>query len=214
VAMAASDGAFDSVQEAVVATLTAFAEPAVNVVCVRGLDAMQNKEGPGECIYLSVYDPATGFVTGGGWFVSPSGAVPTSGLTGKASFGFVSKYLKGAKVPTGQTQFDFQVADLNFHSSTYDWLVVAGARAQYKGTGTVRRRSAEVPSSSTPSNLRGVWRGRSWRRGGPLRSCRPMRPAPRPLAALPQAAGRNRTAPASEHRGRRFNNASRWAEAT
>jgi hypothetical protein len=58
-------------------------------------------------------------------------------LTGKASFGFVSKYLKGAKVPTGQTQFDFQVADLNFHSSTYDWLVVAGARAQYKGTGTV-----------------------------------------------------------------------------
>jgi hypothetical protein len=25
----------------------------------------------------------------------------------------------------------------NFHSETYDWLVVAGARAQFKGTGTI-----------------------------------------------------------------------------
>jgi hypothetical protein len=29
------------------------------------------------------------------------------------------------------------VANLNFHSSNYDWLVVGGARAQYKGTGTI-----------------------------------------------------------------------------
>jgi len=26
---------------------------------------------------------------------------------------------------------------LNFHSDTYQWLVVAGAKAQYKGVGTV-----------------------------------------------------------------------------
>jgi len=31
----------------------------------------------------------------------------------------------------------FKVADLNFHSSSYDWLVVAGAKAQFKGTGTI-----------------------------------------------------------------------------
>jgi len=136
--MDALDGVFDTVQEQVVATLPAFSEPAVHVVCVRGWDAMRNEQGPDECIFLPVYDPTAGFVTGGGWIISPPGAyVPTPQLTGKATFGFVSKYLKGAKVPTGQTQFDFQVGDLNFHSSSYDWLVVAGARAQYKGTGTV-----------------------------------------------------------------------------
>ncbi len=86
----------------------------------------------------AVYDPDGGFVTGGGWIDSLEGAYaddPT--LTGRANFGFVSKYKKGADVPTGQTEFQFQVADLNFHSDTYEWLVVAGARAQYKGTGTI-----------------------------------------------------------------------------
>jgi hypothetical protein len=79
-----------------------------------------------------------GFMTGGGWIDSPEGAYPDNqALTGKVTFGFVSKYQKGATVPTGQTEFHFQVAGLNFHSSSYDWLVIAGARAQYKGTGTI-----------------------------------------------------------------------------
>ncbi|SCP99275.1 Ig domain-containing protein [Anaerobium acetethylicum] len=85
-----------------------------------------------------VYDPSAGFVTGGGWFDSPTGAYPAdSTLTGKAIFGFVSKYQKGAFVTTGNTEFQFQVADLNFHSTSYEWLVIAGSRAQYKGTGTI-----------------------------------------------------------------------------
>jgi hypothetical protein len=58
-------------------------------------------------------------------------------LTGKASFGFVSKYQKGATVPTGNTEFQFHVAKFNFSSTSYQWLVVSGAKAQYKGTGTV-----------------------------------------------------------------------------
>src|SRR5207249_7750740 len=37
----------------------------------------------------------------------------------------------------GTTEFQFQMANLNFHSTSYDWLVIAGARAQYKGTGTI-----------------------------------------------------------------------------
>lgn len=53
------------------------------------------------------------------------------------NFGFVSKYKKGANIPTGVTQFNFNVADLNFHSNVYEWLVVAGAKAMYKGTGTI-----------------------------------------------------------------------------
>jgi hypothetical protein len=87
---------------------------------------------------LVVYDPSAGFVTGGGWINSPAGAyAANSELTGKANFGFVSKYQKGAKVPTGQTQFVFFMAGLDFHSTSYEWLVVAGSKAQYKGTGTI-----------------------------------------------------------------------------
>jgi hypothetical protein len=96
--------------------------------------------GSGQAIfqYVVVYDPSAGFVTGGGWINSPAGAyTPDPSLTGRATFGFVSKYQHGATVPTGNTQFTFHVASMNFNSTSYDWLVIAGARAQYKGTGTI-----------------------------------------------------------------------------
>ena len=112
--------------------------PAWYNICVRGTDYFGNVVGDEDCILLAVYDPTGGFVTGGGWIDSPPEAyTPDPSLTGKATFGFVSKYKKGATTPTGETQFQFRVADLKFHSDVYDWLVVAGARAQYKGTGTV-----------------------------------------------------------------------------
>ncbi|MEK7786663.1 MAG: PKD domain-containing protein [Chloroflexota bacterium] len=94
--------------------------------------------GTAEYQYVVVYDPNGGFVTGGGWINSPQGAYaadPT--LTGKATFGFVAKYQKGANVPTGNTEFQFKAGNLNFKSATYQWLVVAGAKAQFKGAGTI-----------------------------------------------------------------------------
>jgi hypothetical protein len=62
-----------------------------------------------------------------------------SNITGKATFGFVSKYKKGASVPDGNTEFQFKAGDLNFHSTSYDWLVVnqGGTNAQFKGYGTI-----------------------------------------------------------------------------
>ncbi len=88
--------------------------------------------------YVVVYDPTAGWVTGGGWITSPLGAYALEpSLTGKASFGFVSKYDKGASVPKGQTQFQFRAGGFEFHSIAYDWLVVAGPKAQYKGVGRV-----------------------------------------------------------------------------
>ncbi|MGR3319474.1 MAG: hypothetical protein ACUZ8O_13480 [Candidatus Anammoxibacter sp.] len=70
---------------------------------------------------------------------SPAGAYAADPLAaGKANFGFVSKYKKGAAVPTGQSEFNFKNGDLDFHSSEYDWLVVTGNNyAKYKGTGTI-----------------------------------------------------------------------------
>ncbi|UCE71545.1 MAG: hypothetical protein JSU99_09700, partial [Nitrospiraceae bacterium] len=44
---------------------------------------------------------------------------------------------KGATTPSGVTEFQFKAGDLNFHSDTYEWLTVAGARAQFLGTGTI-----------------------------------------------------------------------------
>lgn len=88
--------------------------------------------------FVVIFDPSAGFVTGGGWINSPAGAYrPDPSLTGRANFGFVSKYKKGASLPEGQTEFQFHAGSLNFHSETYQWLVVAGAKAQYKGTGKV-----------------------------------------------------------------------------
>jgi hypothetical protein len=96
--------------------------------------------GAGQSIfqYVVVYDPDGGFVTGGGWINSPTGAYgPDPTLSGRANFGFVSKYKKGANVPTGNTEFQFEAGNFNFHSTVYEWMVVAGAKAQYKGSGTV-----------------------------------------------------------------------------
>jgi PKD repeat protein len=88
--------------------------------------------------YVVVYDPDGGFVTGGGWIDSPEGAYMCDpSLTGKASFDFVSKYKKGASVPSGNTEFQFKAGDLNFHSNDYDWLVIAGSKAIFKGTGSI-----------------------------------------------------------------------------
>lgn len=88
--------------------------------------------------YVVVFDPDEGFVTGGGVINSPAGAyAPDPGLEGKATFGFVSKYKKGQSTPSGNTEFQFHAAGLNFHSKDYDWLIIAGSKAMYKGTGTI-----------------------------------------------------------------------------
>jgi hypothetical protein len=136
--MATQDGIFDEPVEEVSSTIAGFSIPGVYEICVKGRDVFDNETTSDECMLLPIYDPEGGFVTGGGWINSPAGAyTPDPLLTGKATFGFVSKYKKGASVPTGVTEFQFKVADLNFHSDAYEWLVIAGAKAQYKGTGTI-----------------------------------------------------------------------------
>jgi PKD repeat protein len=92
------------------------------------------------CTMAVVYDPSAGFVTGGGWIDSPVGAYKADEtLAGKATFGFMSKYQRGASVPTGNTAFQFDLAGLAFASQSYDWLVVnqSGTNAQFKGTGLI-----------------------------------------------------------------------------
>ena len=103
---------------------------------VNGLNAM-----------VVIYDPSAGFVTGGGYVAhQPSWTTPPISTAGKDNFGFVAKYKKGATSPEGETEFQCKVCNLNFHSTSLDWLIVtsittgpnAGAqKAWYQGSGTI-----------------------------------------------------------------------------
>ena len=91
--------------------------------------------------FVVVYDNSSGasFITGSGSINSPAGAyIADLNLTGIARFGFVSKYQPGASMPSGETRFRFQAADnLSFESTYYQWLVVSGPNAKFKGEGTI-----------------------------------------------------------------------------
>jgi hypothetical protein len=92
--------------------------------------------------YVVVFEPGGSFVTGGGWIESPEGAlVADPSVTGRANFGFVSRYRKGSNRVDGKTEFQFRNGNINFNSSSHDdmSLVVAGHRAIYKGRGTINR---------------------------------------------------------------------------
>jgi hypothetical protein len=88
--------------------------------------------------FVVIYDASAGYVTGQGSIKSPPGSYAANpSAAGLANFGFVSRYQPGAHLPTGKTQFIFSAAGMSFLSMDYDWLVVAGARAMYKGSGTI-----------------------------------------------------------------------------
>tara|TARA_R100001369_G_scaffold21881_4_gene39791 strand:- start:40031 stop:43435 length:3405 start_codon:yes stop_codon:yes gene_type:complete len=90
--------------------------------------------------YIPVYDASGSFVTGGGWIMSPAGAYKADiTLTGKANFGFVSKYKKGSSQVEGNTEFQFKAGNLNFKSMLHESgsLVISGNKATYRGDGTI-----------------------------------------------------------------------------
>jgi hypothetical protein len=116
-----------------------YTEPGVYTIAATVKDRVGASD-EGELLVVA-YDPTAGFVTGGGWINSPSGAHVADGtLVGNAKFGFVSKYTKGATMPVGDTQFVFESGNLYFVSTSYEWLVVNGqsnSSAQFKGSGVV-----------------------------------------------------------------------------
>ncbi|MBN2414596.1 SBBP repeat-containing protein [bacterium] len=119
--------------------------------------------------FIVIYDPAEGFVTGGGWIDSPEGACPDNvTLAGKACFGFVSKYKKGQTTPDGNTQFQFKAGQFEFKSTSYEWLIIAAAKAMYKGEGTVNEAGhfgfqvSAIDADLTPSTDADLFRIRIW----------------------------------------------------
>jgi hypothetical protein len=115
-----------------------YAAPGVYTVTVRVADGDGGVSAPAVHRYVVAYDATGSFVTGAGWIESPAGAwAAQPALGGRAHFGFSARYRSGAAVPTGNTQFRFQAAGLDFRGTEYEWLVVAGSRAQFKGSGTI-----------------------------------------------------------------------------
>ena len=64
--------------------------------------------------------------------------------------------------------FQLKTDDLNFHSSDYDWLVIAGAKAMYKGTGTINGEGnygfmlSAIDEKETPSTDVDLFRIKIW----------------------------------------------------
>ncbi|MGB8703943.1 MAG: MBG domain-containing protein, partial [Gillisia sp.] len=94
--------------------------------------------------YLPVYDPNGGFVTGGGWIYSNPGNMSgaMASAQGKANFGFNAKYKNGKNNMNevdGNTNFQFKAGDVDFKSTSHDdmSLVISGAKATYRGHGTI-----------------------------------------------------------------------------
>jgi VCBS repeat-containing protein len=89
-----------------------------------------------------IYDPNAGFVTGGGYITHQAAWSPTTTVNGgKDNFGFVAKYKNGASTPDGETEFQCKDCNINFHSTSLDWLIVTtitgGQKAWYQGSGTI-----------------------------------------------------------------------------
>ncbi|HEX6291171.1 MAG TPA: PKD domain-containing protein, partial [Herpetosiphonaceae bacterium] len=96
--------------------------------------------GSGSAIfrYVVVYDPGRGHVTGKDSINSPAGAyVPDPSLQGAAEVGIKANYTNDMTAPRGETTLMFSLGSLEFFSTTYEWLIVAGEKAQYQGTGTI-----------------------------------------------------------------------------
>lgn len=75
---------------------------------------------------IVVVDVNAGSVTGGGWITTGAG---------RATFTASAQYDKNGTAPKGSTLF--KVDGYELKSTSYDWLVVSGANAQYRGTATI-----------------------------------------------------------------------------
>ena len=108
----------------------------MNVTDATGNTSYTNTNNELDAIVV-IYDPNGGYAYGGGWFQSAAGALTgNSSATGTASFGFAVNYANPAK-PKGETQFEFKAGAFEFNALNFDYLVVNGAKAQFKGTGKI-----------------------------------------------------------------------------
>lgn len=92
--------------------------------------------GTSQYQYVVVYDPTGGFLTGSGKYSSQAGwDTQNIQASGEVKVGVQAHYLNSVLV--GNMKMNFKVDNLDFNSTSYQWLVVNGAKATLKGNGTV-----------------------------------------------------------------------------
>ncbi len=86
--------------------------------------------------YVVVHNPASGALAASGKYTSePSWYIPDPAATGPVKVGVQAKY--NNNVLNGQVKVTFNAGNLTFTSTSLQWLVVNGAKAQLKATGTI-----------------------------------------------------------------------------
>jgi hypothetical protein len=109
----------------------------MNVTDQAGVTTYANTAGDLDAIVV-IYDPAGGHAYGGGYFHSPAGALQADHTaTGKASYGFALNYFKNSTYPKGETQFELKVGTFEFNALNFEYMVISGATAHFKGTGKI-----------------------------------------------------------------------------
>ncbi|HKY49736.1 MAG TPA: cellulase family glycosylhydrolase [Candidatus Limnocylindria bacterium] len=87
-------------------------------------------------IDVVVFDPAAGSARGAGWFDSPAGAFASdASATGRAYLGFLARYGKDDTSVLTHPGLRLRTAGFELESTSYEWLVISGAKAQLRGSG-------------------------------------------------------------------------------
>lgn len=116
-----------------------FTSPGVYLVSMKvtdnaGISTVTSTAGDLEAIVV-IYDPSGGYSIGGGWTLVSAGSLSSNpGAVGKLGFGFNSKYTS-ARNPKGETEVNFKLGNMEFNALNYDYLAIAGNRAQFQGFG-------------------------------------------------------------------------------
>jgi len=113
-------------------------------------------------LYVAVYDPSAGYVTGGGWVTPNDNTRIGVSSGGKANFGFNVKYLSGSSTPDGSLEMNDKQDSLDFKTTSLEWLTVSGSTADFQGqvtlngTGSYTFRAHVVDGSPDQYDIR-VW---------------------------------------------------------
>lgn len=137
--MNASDVDFDEVNEDVTVEF-AFETPGIKEVCVRGTDIEGNISTPSgdDCVIVSVIDPLTGYVSGGGNIKEEKKVVTT--------FGGNAGYVPDVGL-VGQLQVVNHVTKVACHYNTINWMTVVGDTATVNATGKCN--NGNTPTTTT-----------------------------------------------------------------
>jgi hypothetical protein len=115
----------------------------MNITDQKGITSYATTNGYEEAIVVA-YDPNGGYTYGGKKFKSPKGALPSQpNVAGEMTYGFQTNYYKGATNPKGETWFILNNGEFEFNALNFDYLVVNGAKAQFKGLGKMIRNGVE-----------------------------------------------------------------------